>query len=173
MRPLLISLLLLAAPPAWARSVESSDLQVPVARVVEVVKLVDKPHVQVSLVVEDTGGSTDVSPTQRLYFTIYMKGEMFSTDAAFDLGPVFGLRNSRRRSGGIYEVTLAPDYTLAPPKAPTWTIDARDAIVAMKKVSCEDFDCEASTDFAATIEVTTSTSTRGRRSSGGRRAPRR
>ncbi|MEL6183194.1 MAG: hypothetical protein AAFU79_01125 [Myxococcota bacterium] len=172
MRTLAMFLLLVGATPAWARSVESSKVQVPVARVVEVVKLVDKPHILVSLVVEDTGGSTDVSPTQRLYFTVYMKGEMFSTDAAFDLGPIFGLQKSRRRSGGVYEVTLAPDFTLAPPRAPVWTIDARDAIVAMKKVSCEDFDCEASTRFAATIEVTTSTSPRGH-SSPGRPAPKR
>ncbi|MEQ8276357.1 MAG: hypothetical protein RMA76_25340 [Deltaproteobacteria bacterium] len=150
MRFALALLCLLLPSVASAKTVKSADAKVPVARVVKIVELVDKPHIKVNLVVQDLGGSTDVSPTQRLFFTLYSKGEMFSTDAAFDLGPVFGVKSAKRKSGGVYEVTLDDGFT---GKTKTMTVDAREAIVAMKKVSCDDFDCAASKDFAATIEV--------------------
>ncbi len=150
MRSALVLLCLLVPSVAFAKTVKSSDTKVPVARVVKIVELVDKPHIKVNLVVQDLGGSTDVSPTQRLFFTLYSKGEMFSTDAAFDLGPVFGVRSAKRKSGGIYVFTLDDGFT---GKTKTMTVDAREAIVAMKKVSCDDFDCAASKDFSATIEV--------------------
>lgn len=144
-------LLLLAPSVAAAKTVKSGDAEVRVARVVKLIELVDKPHIKVNLVVQDTGGTTDVSPTQRLYFTLYAKGEMYSTDASFDLGPVFGVKSAKRKSGGVYQVTLHDGLT---PKTRTLEIDAREAIVAMKKVRCDDFDCAASKNFSAKIEVT-------------------
>ncbi len=145
--PLLVAL---APSAAVAKTVKSSDAKVPVARVVQRVELVDKPHIQVALIVEDLGGSTDVSPTQKLFFVLYAKGEMYSTDAAFDLGPIFGLKSAKRKSGGVGELELDDGFT---GKKKVIVIDARDAIVAMKKVSCEDFECDASKDFAAQIQV--------------------
>ncbi len=137
-----------AKAPKNTKMIQSSDAKVPVARVAKIINLVDKPHIQVNLVVEDLGGTTDVSPTRRVFFTLYAKGEMFSTDAAFDLGPHFGLVSAKRVSGGVYEVTFAK---MIEPKAPVYRIDATDAIVAMKAVRCEDFDCPASKDFKAKI----------------------
>lgn len=136
---------------ALAKTIESADAQVPVARVVQRIELVDKPHIQVALIVEDLGGSTDVSPTQKLYFVLYAKGEMFSTDASFDLGPIFGVKATKRQSGGLYEVELFDGFT---GKKNVIVIDARDAIVALNKVSCDDFECDASKNFKARIEVT-------------------
>ena len=143
-----------AKPAAQGRIIQSSDAQVPVARVVKLVNLVDKPHIQVNVIIEDLGGSTDVSPTQRAYFTLYAKGEMFSTDASFDLGPHFGLLSAKRKSGGVYELTFAPDLTTGGRAPVKRVVDARDAIVAMKAVRCDDFDCDASKNFKATIRVT-------------------
>lgn len=151
MRALLLTALTLLPATALAKTIHSEDTKVLAARVERVMSLVDKPHIKVNLVIEDTGGSTDYSPSKHLIFTIYMRGEMFSTDAAFDLGMEFGVQSARRVSGGVYELTLAPRTS---PAKPVLRIDARDAIVAMKRVRCEDFDCDASKDFAATIEVT-------------------
>ncbi len=141
------------AADAKSWTVASRNKKVPIARVTQLVKLVNKPHIQVNVVVEDLGGSTDVSPTQRAYLTLYAKGEMFSTDAAFDLGPHFGLVSAKRSSGGIYELVFEPDLSMGERQRFTYVVDARKAIVAMKAVRCEDFDCDASKKFAATIEV--------------------
>ncbi len=120
------------------------------ARVVNVIKLVDKYDIKVNVVVQDHGGSTDMSPTQTAFFTLYAKGEMFSTDATFNLGRVFSVEGAKRISGGKYEVTVinAEYYTQV------LTINAVDAIVAIKSLDCGgEFDCEASKNFETTIDV--------------------
>jgi hypothetical protein len=131
---------------------------VEIARVVELKRLVDKPGIQVNIAVQDLGGSTDVSPTQSVYFTLYSKGEMFSTDAAFKIADVLSLKSARRISGGVYEVVAFTydsdahgDYAM---RDRVFTIDARKAITEIKAVNCGgDFDCAASTNFKSTIEV--------------------
>ncbi len=141
-----------------AATIESSKNTVSAARVVEVVKLVNKADIQVNVVVVDNGGSTDVSPTQSLYFNIYSKGEMFSTDASFDLGYIFSLESAKRISGGVYqlEITGANEET-AMPETQILEIDAQKAILALKAVQCDDFDCEASTNFKSAISVSKKT----------------
>jgi hypothetical protein len=139
---------------AFAAKIESSKNDVNVARVVEIVKLVNKSDIQVNLVVVDNGGSTDMSPTQSLFFNIYSKGEMFSTDASFDLGYIFSLVSAKRVTNGVYEVKyMNIDDNSGNFVEMTKIIDASEAIIALKNVTCEDFDCEASTSFKASIEV--------------------
>ena len=139
---------------AFAEKVESSQNQVDVARVVEVVKLVNKQDIQVNVAVVDNGGSTDVSPTQSLFFNIYSKGEMFSTDASFDLGYIYSLVSAKRVTNGVYEVTYMDlDENAGDFVEVTKIIDASEAIIALKNVTCDDFHCDASTQFKATIEV--------------------
>jgi hypothetical protein len=121
------------------------------ARIDKVVNLVDRPDIKVNVVVVDHGGSTDVSPTQSLHFTLYSKGEMFSTDATYNLGSIFSMESARRVSGGIYEVRVV-DADL---KTSTLRINAINAINAIKNVNCGDeFDCAASTRFSSVIDVT-------------------
>jgi hypothetical protein len=144
--------LALAASFAHAAPVASSKEKVSPARVVAVKNLVDNDGLKVNLVTEDLGGSTDVSNTQVLWLTLYLKGEMFSTDAAFKVGEVIKLNSARRTAAGLYEVKalVINDEGVV---NKTISIDARQATVAIRAVSCEDFDCAASANFAATVNV--------------------
>lgn len=137
-----------------AEQISSSKNSVNVARVVKVVNLVKKEDIMVSFAVVDNGGSTDVSPTQELYFNIYSKGEMYSTDASFNLGYIYSFIKATRISGGIYEVEIeGVNINTSMPEIQTLVIDAQKAIVSLKNVQCDDFDCEISTNFKSTIEV--------------------
>jgi hypothetical protein len=120
-----------------------------VARIDKVITLVNKPEIKVNIVVEDLGGSTDVSATQKTYFTLYSKGEMFSTDATFDLGPIMELKDAKRVAGGVYQLTVLNEEM----KSQLILINAVSAINKIKNVKCDDFDCEASTNFSASIGV--------------------
>ncbi len=137
-----------------AATVNSEDVTVSVARVVKVVPLVQKNGLQVSVVVQDLGGSTDVSPTQTVYLTLYAKGEMFSTDATFKIANVLSLISAKRVSGGVYEIkAMTYETDMA---ETTYTIDATKAVTEIKAVDCDgDFDCEASQKFTTTVQVKT------------------
>ncbi len=149
---LLFSLVTAVSISAQAATVNSADVTVTVARVVKVVPLVEKDGLQVSVVVQDHGGSTDVSPTQTVYLTLYAKGEMFSTDATFKIADVLSVTSTKRVSGGVYEVkAMTYDNDMA---ETTYTIDATKAVTAIQAVDCGgDFDCEASSKFTASVEV--------------------
>lgn len=140
---------------AQATEIKSSPAESNIARVVQVIPLVQKQNIRISVAVKDLGGSTDVSPTQKVYFTLYTKGEMFSTDATFDLGEVFEFYSARRISGGVYVVKVsAPDSeTTMMPVDKTYIIDARKSVKEIQAVRCEDFDCDASKNFSSTIQL--------------------
>lgn len=151
MKTILASLILLSSFSVSAAKVQSTkENLVNIARVVRLIPLVEKSDIKVSIVVEDLGGSTDVSPTQRVFLTLYSKGEMFSTDATFDLGSVISVATAKRVGAGVYElIVLNADMNKQVIK-----INASDAIVKMKKISCDDeMDCDASTNFSAIIDV--------------------
>ncbi len=138
-----------ASMAATVKNTRTADSAV-IARVVKVVPLVDKQDLKVNVSVVDLGGSTDVSPTQEVYFSVYLKGEMFSTDATFKLGQVFNLISAKRVKAGIYQVIV----TDADLKESVLTIDATKALVAIREVNCGgEFDCAASAKFSSTIEV--------------------
>lgn len=128
-----------------------------VARIDKVITLVDKSNIKVNVVVQDLGGSTDVSPTKNVYFTLYSKGEMFSTDATFDLGPAYEVISAKRISGGVYEIKASIPTSADPGmKYATLKVDAGNAINKIKAVECnDDMDCEASSAFAASVNVST------------------
>lgn len=151
MKVLLSALMLVSSLSVFAAKVESTkENKVNVARVVQLISLVDKSDIKVNVVVEDLGGSTDVSPTQKVFLTLYSKGEMFSTDAAFDLGAVMSVSGAKRVGAGVYTVSVVN----ADMKKQTLMIDASKAIVKIKSVNCGDeFDCSASSDFSASIDV--------------------
>lgn len=148
------SVLLLSSAALLAEEVRSSKNTVNIARVVKVVNLVNKVDIMVNVAVVDNGGTTDVSPTQEIFFNIYSKGEMFSTDASFRLGYVYSFKNATRVSGGVYEVQIEGlNSETSMPENQTLVIDAQKAIVSLKSIQCEDFDCDASTKFEAIIQV--------------------
>jgi len=156
MKTLLTIALLSLSFQAQATEIKSSPAKANIARVVQVIPLVQKESIRISIAVKDLGGSTDVSPTQKVYFTLYTKGEMFSTDATFDLGEVYEVYSARRVSGGVYAVKVsAPDAeTTMMPTDKTYVIDARKSVKEIQAVSCDDFDCDASKNFSSTINLT-------------------
>lgn len=142
-----------------AATIKSTDVKLEASRVTHLVTLVNKPGIMVNVLVEDLGGSTDVSDTQNAYLTIYSKGEMASVDATFDLGRIFQFTSARRISAGIYELKAVafglPDYHLA---ERTYVIDARKATADIQKVDCgSEFDCDAAEKFKSSITMTEKT----------------
>lgn len=139
---------------AQAEEIRNNDNIVSIARITQVINLVTTPEIQVNVAVQDLGGSTDMSPTETVFLTLYAKGEMFSTDAAFEIGTFFGLKGAKRIQGGIYEVTVQDYVEREGLVDVTYVVDARKAILAMKNVSCDgEFDCDASEKFSSTISV--------------------
>lgn len=151
MKVLLSAIVLVSSFSAFAAKIKSTkEDQVSVARVVKLISLVDKSDIKVNVVVQDLGGSTDMSPTQKVFLTLYSKGEMFSTDAAFDLGPVMSVTSAKRIGAGMYGITVVN----AEMKKQTMVVNASEAILKIKSVNCGgEFDCEASTNFSASIDV--------------------
>ena len=138
---------------AHAAPVASKKTKVELARVVSVVPLELSGDVQVSASLVDLGGSTDVSPTQKIYLTLYAKGEMFSTDAVFEIASILGLKSVRAVSPGIYEIVgTIYDETI---HDVTYTINSTQALKDMKAINCGgDFDCAASYGFKSKVYVT-------------------
>lgn len=154
MKTLILALSAFISFQALAGTISSSKKSINVARIDKVVTLVEKADIKVNVVVEDLGGSTDVSPTQNLYFTLYSKGEMFSTDATFDLGPIFSLVSAKRVDGGVYEIKAVVPTEDGAMKTKVLKVNAVKAITSIKSVNCGgDFDCEASSNFASEIIV--------------------
>jgi hypothetical protein len=153
----LVSMTILTSSAQAAEVINSADANsklVNIGRIVKLVNLVEKEGMQINVMVVDRGGSTDVSPTQEAFLTLYSKGEMFSTDASFDLGPIYSLKSARRIAAGVFEIKVSePGGGNGMPADATYTVDAKQATVDMRAVRCEDFDCEASSNFKASITV--------------------
>jgi hypothetical protein len=160
MKALIVLAAALSALPSFATEIRSDrkSAQVNAGRVTQVIPLVRKTTsdfdgFHASITVVDMGGTTDVSPTQRAFFTLYLKGEMFSTDASFELPLVFHVKSAKKISGGVYQVVATMPDENAMPKTYTLTIDAVKAIRAIQAVRCDDFDCPASENFESSIDV--------------------
>lgn len=156
MKMLIFGLALFASFQSLAEVIPSTkENNINVARIDKLVTLVDKADMKVNVVVEDLGGSTDVSPTQNVFFTLYSKGEMFSTDATFNLGPIYKLISAKRLEGGVYVVKVIIPTSEGMMKGATLKVNAVKAINAMRNLRCDDFDCDASVNFSSEITVTT------------------
>jgi hypothetical protein len=75
-------------------TMNEKDAHIDLAQVQQVITL-KKPNAQsatrVNLVIQDLGGSTDVSPTMGLYLSFWKDGEMGNVSAVFNLSQVFSL----------------------------------------------------------------------------------
>lgn len=153
----LVSLLApLASPPQTARVV-SQDHVIPVARVLRSTTLAERDGLTVNLTVVGLGQSTDVSPTEQAYLTLFLQNPMFSVDAAFDLGAYIRVLDVTRESAGIYRlrVLAGADGMSTGRPTPILQIDARQATVAIRAVDCgAEFDCDAAMKFRTSISVT-------------------
>jgi hypothetical protein len=154
---LAVSLISAGLSPASAETepviIKSAVAKIDVSYIAELHVLRDRPGLRVQLVVQDLGGSTDMSPTRNMYLAIYAKGEICSMDAVFDLGPAYAVKSVKRTAAGMYEVSydaaveserLVQDATLL--------IDARKATVAVDQSPCADFEESGLVDTE--IEVT-------------------
>ncbi|WP_394201256.1 hypothetical protein [Marinagarivorans algicola] len=143
-----------SVPVLHERYVSSSDrhAQVHVASVEKVMELGTAEEVKINMVVVDLGPSTDLSPTKKVYFTLYNKGEMFSTDAAFDIGNYMAVISAVKKDDYRFalEVTNVRKDGLGIIKE-QYIINANTAIKAIQNVRCEQFDCEKSANFKGSI----------------------
>ena len=140
---------------AYAVNVVSQEVSATVGSIVQVTPLVQKHGLQVFASVIDHGGSTDLSPTQTVYLSVYAKGEMYDTSATFKIADVLSVKSIRRVSGGIYEVVAVNYEAPAGIVDTTYTIDARIAVTAIQAIDCGgEFGCEASDKFQTGVEVT-------------------
>lgn len=144
-------------------TLKNADHTAPIGRIIKVHNVLvqndPNPRLNVSVVIEDRGGSTDMSPSLRAYLSLYQKGEMFSTDASFDLGGFFQVKSVKRVGAGIYELKASyGDHTRDEGgyvQEGTFRIDASKAVNDMLAVRCpSDMDCSASEDFKSTVTVT-------------------
>lgn len=152
----ILAALMILSTTAQARELKSAtpaEAQVSISRIVQVQNLVNKGELQVNVAVQDLGGSTDVGPSQKIFFNVYRKSEMFNVEAAFNLGSIFSFESARRLSGGIYEIVVVAADSNYNPVRTKMVIDARKAITDVQQVACEDFDCAAATNFQGTISV--------------------
>ncbi len=136
-----------------AKEIKSLKHTIPVARIVQLIDIVDKKTLRVAVAVEDLGFSTELAPNKHAYFTLYTKGDDFYVGASFYLGSVYSVESAKRISGGIYEIklTTTTDNIILPEKK-TLRINAIKAINDMKSVFCVDgFDCDAARDFQSKI----------------------
>ena len=80
---------------------------------------------------------------------------MFSTDAAFDLGPMYSFISARKLApDDHFYLIRVRNYGDRDWMIRTFRIDARGAVADLMAVDCgDDFDCDASTNFATTVEV--------------------
>lgn len=151
-----MSVAFLVTVSAHAEEVPSVKEQVSLARVVHVENLAQKNDlVQVLVSTLDNGGSTDMSPTQSIYFSLYQKGEMFSTDVAFLIDHVFSFESARRIADGLYLIRATGDVDDSGNIGRVeYRIDARKAMMEIQQVDCGgEFDCDASSNFASSILV--------------------
>lgn len=127
---------------------------VEVSRIVDLVKLVSRPDLQANITVKDLGGTTDVTPTQELFFTLYTKGDTYSTDATFNLGAIYDFKSARKISDGVFEILAGGiDFETSMPKNKLLIISAQKAMTDILNVKCTKVDCPASDDFESTIFV--------------------
>nr|BFD62533.1 hypothetical protein BdHM001_12140 [Bdellovibrio sp. HM001] len=136
----ILSLCLLLSATAFAKSVPSQSLQITPSSIDQVVRLVDKKDAgssakKVSVIVEDHGLSTDVSPRYTVYLGYSSLAEMGNISADFKVDDqVFEFKSATRKAAGIYEVKVVgftADGTLTDI---THTIDTNQMFIDERKV---------------------------------------
>jgi len=139
--------------------IRSANTTVPITRVTKLVNMVDRDGLTINVAIQDLGGTTDVSPTHKVFLTLFLKGEMFNVDAAFELGNFFQFLSAKRTAPGLYEIraiTTEPHPRFGAMPMAILQVDARQATVDIRAVTCGDdgMDCPAAERFKTSITVT-------------------
>lgn len=91
---------------------------------------------QVKVIVDNLGLSTDISPTKHIILALYSDNEMFKIAGSYAIGFAYKIDSIKRVDGGIYEITgQLNEYG----ETMTIQINAVDAVNEMKTTSCSDF----------------------------------
>src|SRR5688572_21484326 len=99
-----------AAPVSVAPIADHDDTQIHVAQVERVFDLTpSRGEVRVRVVLQHTGGSTDVSPHYRVFVALYDSGEMCNGMVAYDLGPSYLPVKPKQLSGRRFRIKLVVD----------------------------------------------------------------
>lgn len=100
---------------------------------------------QIRVIVESTGGSTDVSPRKQIYFGIYSENEMSDAIANYSLGYAYEVKSVKRLDGGLYEITgKFSEFN----KESKIVINAVKAVNELENLSCEEFSaCTLKSDI--------------------------
>jgi hypothetical protein len=152
MKTVMLGVLLISSLSAFASKVENTKgATIRVARVQKVIPLVEKSDIEVKVVVQELGLSTDVSPTKQIFLTIYAPGEMNDAESTFEISQSYGVDSAKRIAPGIYQVKASlPSPEDRMPVNALLTIDATKATVGIKKMPCPEFEtCE----FNGSVDV--------------------
>jgi hypothetical protein len=113
MKKLIVSsLVMLMSASAFAKTVSSSEVKLNPSSVDQVIRLVDKnepgsSHKKLSIIVEDRGMSTDVSPRYSVSLGYASLAEMGNISADFKINEnAYQFLSATRKAPGIYEVRV-------------------------------------------------------------------
>jgi hypothetical protein len=129
----------LAAGETGSRS--SEVITISPATLDSVTTLVNKSangrNLQVKVIVNSTGGTTDVSPQKQIFLGLYSENEMFDLVGTYNIGSAFSVTSISRLDGGIYKIT---GELLDLKKPMSIIVDAVDAVNELKNMSCGEFE---------------------------------
>lgn len=154
------SLVMLTSASVFAKTVSSSQNQVKPSSIDQVIRLVDKieqgsSQKKLSVVVEDAGMSTDVSPRYSVYLAYASLAEMGNISADFKINKnAYKFLSATRKSPGIYEIKVIEYRDQDGMVEVTQTIDASKIFSDEKKIrsQCGTDFCEQT--LKTTVEVT-------------------
>lgn len=155
-----LSALLVASMSVQAKTVSSTSEGISPAKVDQIIRLVDKrdpgsSHKKVSVVVEDHGMSTDVSPRYTVYLGYASLAEMGNFSVNFKINDqAFQFVSASRKAPGIYEVKVV-EYREEGLVEVTQEIDAVKMFADEQKLrnECGDF-CDQPLRSSVTVKET-------------------
>ncbi|XGC81766.1 hypothetical protein ACES2L_04625 [Bdellovibrio bacteriovorus] len=138
-KAILVLISLLMSSIVFAKTVPSNKVQIAPSSIDQVIRLVDKrdlgsSHKKVSIIVEELGMSTDVSPRYAVYLGFSSLAEMGNIYADFKIDDaVWEFKSATRISAGIYEVKVVGFDENYQMKEFTHTIDTTQMFIDESK----------------------------------------
>jgi hypothetical protein len=160
MKKMIVSaLVLLMTVSGIAKTIASSDEKISAAAIDKVIRLVDKDNPgssqkKVSIVLEDHGMSTDVSPRYTAYLGFASFAEMGNLSADFKISDqIYTFTSAARKSAGIYEIKFTEYRSEVGMIEVTQTIDATKMFSDDQKmrVQCDTGFCDG--DLKTSVSV--------------------
>ncbi len=160
---IMFSLVVMMSSSVFAKTVKSGQHQVEPSNIDQVIRLVDKTakgsaQKKVSIIVEDKGLSTDVSPRYTVYMGFASLAEMGNVTANFVINEnAYKFISATRVSAGVYEVKTVEYRDEDGMVEVTQTIDASKVYLDEQKLrkDCASDFCDKALE--TTIELTETT----------------